>query len=83
MNPYIVQTGYGSSSAVLNDRQQFPYFVRVVPSDDKQATMLRMLIEKMNKDGSDIQSIILLHSGTLYGRTAADVSILRVRCNRY
>ena len=74
VNPYLVQIGYGSSSAVLNDRSVYPYFARVNPSDDEQAKAIVMLIEKLNEGESDINSAVILHSSTLYGRTAADVS---------
>ena len=74
MNPFLVQISYGSSSVTLSDREQYPYFARVNPSDDRKAKAIIMLLEKLNKGESNINSLILLHSGSLYGRTAADVS---------
>ncbi|KAH3888879.1 hypothetical protein DPMN_012922 [Dreissena polymorpha] len=42
----IPQIGYGASSVELMDRDNYPYFIRTVPADDKQARALIAVLKK-------------------------------------
>lgn len=70
----MIQVAYGASSTILNDREEYPFFARVIPPDNEQAKAMVNLLRKLNDEGSDINTVHLLYSSSLYGRTAAIVS---------
>lgn len=57
-----VQISYGSTSPSLSDRERFPYFMRMVPSDIYQG---QKMIEIVKSLGSNF--IQILYSETAYG----------------
>ena len=59
----IPQISYASTSIALSDQNKYPYFMRSVPSDNKQAeSMIKFL------DNFDIRYVQVVYSPTNYGR---------------
>ncbi|XP_053375883.1 uncharacterized protein LOC123533310 [Mercenaria mercenaria] len=64
----IPQISYGSSSITLLDQDSYPYFLRTVPADDRQAMgMIKFL------SNYDIRYVQVVHSADNYGEQAANV----------
>jgi len=60
---HIPQISYSSTSPVLSDKDTYPYFVRVVPSDGLQTRALLELVQSFNWD-----LISIIRSANLYGQ---------------
>ncbi|RXG69757.1 Metabotropic glutamate receptor 2, partial [Armadillidium vulgare] len=58
----VPQISYRSTSASLSDRKKFPYFLRTVPSDKKQAEVIINIMEHLN-----ISYASLIYSNNEYG----------------
>ncbi|XP_052812238.1 uncharacterized protein LOC128239836 [Mya arenaria] len=65
-----VQVSYGSTSPALSNRNQFPFFMRMIPNDLYQG---QKMIEIVKKLGSNL--IQVLYSDTAYGRGGKDAVI--------
>ena len=62
----IPQISFGSTSTALLDRIKYPYFLRTVPADDRQAlAMVKFL------DQNDIRYVQVLHTRSNYGTLGA------------
>ena len=68
------QVSYGSSSTIFSNRDEYPYFSRITPSDSDQVKAMIDLLKELNANDFNISSVQLLYSSGLYGRTAAVVS---------
>ncbi|KAL3892173.1 hypothetical protein ACJMK2_004407 [Sinanodonta woodiana] len=68
----FVQISYASSSTQLNDRNEFPYFMRVTTPDDKQASVIIDIIKELNSE-----YVQLIYSDDAYGRGGRD-ALLKV-----
>ncbi|KAK3592374.1 hypothetical protein CHS0354_014407, partial [Potamilus streckersoni] len=62
-----VQISPASSSSGLNDRNEFPYFMRVSTPDNKQARVMIELIKQLNSE-----YIQLVYSNEPYGQNGRD-----------
>ncbi|XP_071495497.1 metabotropic glutamate receptor 3-like [Diadema antillarum] len=58
----IPQVSYSASSRILSDKQQYPYFLRTVPSDENQARVMADLAEVMRWN-----YVAILYSANSYG----------------
>ncbi|KAL3891451.1 hypothetical protein ACJMK2_003713 [Sinanodonta woodiana] len=68
----FVQVSYASASPQLNDRNEFPYFMRVTTSDDKQASVIIDIIKELNSE-----YVQLVYSDEAYGQGGRD-ALLKV-----
>ena len=64
----IPQISYGSTSVSLNMAHKFPYFIRTVPADDRQAMGMIELLQKF-----DIRYVQVVHTASNYGEMGAAV----------
>lgn len=64
----IPQISYGSTSVTLNLKYKYPYFLRTVPADDRQAMGMIEFLQKF-----DIRYVQVVHTATNYGEQAAEV----------
>ena len=72
----IVQIANGASSMQLDDRKEFPYFLRTNPSDDLQVHFMVELLKKINDTvGSSVTAVNIIYTDGLYGRTAVKVCL--------
>ncbi|XP_074641004.1 uncharacterized protein LOC141898799 [Tubulanus polymorphus] len=66
----MTQVGYRATSTALSDKNRFPYFLRTVPSDTKQAMAI---VKTLKEQGwSYVQTI---QAPTTYGRDGIDAFI--------
>lgn len=72
----IIQVAYGASTDILDNKEDFPYFLRTHPSISKIAVAFKKLLLDLNQSGkTDINSYILLQSDSLWGRTGGNVRV--------
>jgi len=63
---------YGASSITLNDRKNYPYFLRTNPADNLQGHFMVALLKSFKT--SKINAVNIIYTDGLYGRTGAEVS---------
>ncbi|XP_013384018.1 uncharacterized protein LOC106154266 [Lingula anatina] len=61
-----ILVSYSASSTLLDDRKRFPYFLRTLPSDSKQAKAIVDIIKHLKSN-----YVHLVHVDNDYGRTGA------------
>ena len=71
---FIVQIAYGASTRVLDDRMDYPYFLRTNPSDDLQVHYMVELLKRINKTAGTVTAVNIVYTNGLYGRTAVQVN---------
>lgn len=64
----IPQISYGSSSIDLLDKDRYPYFIRTVPADDRQAMAMIKFLRKF-----DIRYVQIVHTADNYGEKGAEI----------
>ena len=64
----IPQISYGSSSISLLDQDRYPFFLRTVPADDRQAMGIMKFLRYY-----DIRYIQIVHTSDNYGEQAAKI----------
>ncbi len=69
-----VQISYGSSSAYLSNREEHPYFMRVVTADTTQAEAMMLLVKELN--GEYIQ---VIHTQGAYGEAGKDQVVYQAK----
>ncbi|KAK6176503.1 hypothetical protein SNE40_014775 [Patella caerulea] len=72
----IPVVSYASTSPDLDDKTNFPYFLRTVPSDDEQAEAMVAIIKEMGWEYVDV-----LYVANNYGTKGKD-AFLRIAANR-
>ncbi|XP_060605256.1 uncharacterized protein LOC132757830 isoform X2 [Ruditapes philippinarum] len=64
----IPQISYGSSSISLLDQDRYPFFLRTVPADDRQAMGIMKFLRNY-----DIRYVQIVHTSDNYGEQAAKI----------
>lgn len=62
------QISYGSTSITLNEKHKYPYFIRTVPADDRQAMGMIKFLQKY-----DIRYVQVVHTADNYGEMGAAI----------
>ncbi|KAL5016529.1 hypothetical protein ScPMuIL_006118 [Solemya velum] len=63
----IPQISYASTSSELNNVDRYPYFLRTVPSDDKQALAMATFLQR-----NDVRYVQVVHTPNNYGRLGSE-----------
>jgi len=73
----IIQVAYGASTWQLDDKTEFTHFLRTHPSATRITANLIKLLDNLNSAGrTDINSVVLMNTDSLYGETTAEVIVL-------
>lgn len=63
----IPQISYASTSTELNNKDRYPYFLRTVPSDDKQTLAMVEFLKR-----NDVRYVQVVHPPSSYGRQGSE-----------
>lgn len=66
----VSQISYGSTSTQLQNKEEYPYFLRTVPADNKQANGMVALLRRY-----DLNYVQVIHSPGSYGEGAAEIFV--------
>lgn len=64
----IPQIGFGATSVSLLDQDRYPYFIRTVPADDRQAMGIIKFLRNF-----DIRYVQVVHTADNYGEQGAEI----------
>jgi len=67
---------YSGSTPVLDDKKKYPNILRVHPSVTRENKNVVNVLDKLNEDKrAKINSVVLMHTNSLYGSTSAQVTV--------
>ncbi|KAF6029489.1 hypothetical protein EB796_012176 [Bugula neritina] len=68
----LIQVSYSGSTPVLDDKKKYPNILRVHPSVTRENKNVVNVLDKLNEDKrAKINSVVLMHTNSLYGSTSA------------
>ena len=73
----ILQLAWGAATSKLEDKEDYPLFLRVHPTQSRVTDDMVQVLKKLKSQGKvDTESVVLMSTSSNYGKTGKEVKVL-------